>query len=182
MDDVNRYQLVIAYYENGLYQQATSTLAPLLQKDPNRISYVVTQAEILTEQNEAGQAIVFLKRHLEINPNNHALTIAHINALAKARLYLEAAEQLEAHAEYKDSDHHLWYQLAETWGQAGNVSKVHQARAEYFSLHYDFRNAREQFQFALRIETDNDAAPSELARLREKIKNVEARQLELNAQ
>ena len=72
--------------------------------------------------------------------------------------------------------------LAETWGQAGNVSKVHQARAEYFSLHYDFRNAREQFQFALRIETDNDAAPSELARLREKIKNVEARQLELNAQ
>ncbi len=182
MDDVNRYQLVIAYYENGLYQQATSTLAPLLQKDPNRISYVVTQAEILTEQNEPGQAIVFLKRHLEINPNNHALTIAHINALTKARLYLEAAEQLEAHAEYKDSDHHLWYQLAETWGQAGNVSKVHQARAEYFSLHYDFRNAREQFQFALRIETDNDAAPSELARLREKIKNVEARQLELNAQ
>ena len=32
-------------------------LAPLLEKEPNRISYVVTQAEILTEQNESGQAI-----------------------------------------------------------------------------------------------------------------------------
>ena len=102
--------------------------------------------------------------------------------MIQARRYSEAAEVLESHAEYKNSDHHLWYQLAETWGQAGNVSKVHQARAEYFSLHYDFRRAREQLQFALRIETDKAAAPSELARLREKIKNVEQRQLELNAQ
>ena len=181
-NDANRYQLVIAYYENSMYQKASTTLAPLLEKEPNRISYVVTQAEILTEQNEPGQALNFLKRHLEINPNNHALTIAHINALIQARQYSDAAEQLESHAERKVSDHHLWYQLAETWGQAGNVSKVHQARAEYFSLHYDFRRAREQLQFALRIESDNGAAPSELARLREKIKNVEQRQLELNAQ
>tara|TARA_B100001029_G_C15043625_1_gene445478 strand:- start:1331 stop:1831 length:501 start_codon:yes stop_codon:yes gene_type:complete len=165
-----------------MYQQASSTLAPLLEKEPNRISYVVTQAEILTEQNEPGQALNFLKRHLEINPNNHALTIARVNALIQARHYSEAAELLEAHAEYKDSDHHLWYQLAETWGQAGNVSKVHQARAEYFSLHYDFLRAREQFQFALRIESDNGAVSSELARLREKIKTAEQKQLELNAQ
>ena len=180
--DVNRYQLVVAYYENKMYREASSALAPLLKKEPNRISYVVTQAEILTEQNEPGQALNFLQRHLEINPNNHALTIAYINALIQARNYAEAANLLETHTAFRNSDHHLWYQLAETWGQAGNVSKVHQARAEYYSLHYDFRNAREQLQFALRIETDNGSGPAELARLKEKVKEVERRQLELNAQ
>ena len=60
-----------------------------------------------------------------------------------------------------------------TWGQAGDISKVHQARAEYFVLISDFRNARQQLQFALRIENDNDANPAVEARLRQKIKEVE---------
>ena len=55
--DANRYGLAIAYNENEQYALASATLAPLLDKDPNRISYVVTQAEILTQQNEPGQAI-----------------------------------------------------------------------------------------------------------------------------
>lgn len=180
--DVNRYKLAIAYHENKMFARAGNTLAPLLEKEPNRISYVVTQAEILTEQDESGQAVNFLQRHLEINPDNHALTIAHVNALTQSRAYAQAAEILEVHSINREKDHHLWFQLAETWGQAGNVSKVHQARAEYFSLTYDFRNAREQLQFALRIETDNGAPLAALARLRERIKEVEQRQIELNGQ
>lgn len=178
--DVNRYSLVIAYYENEQYTEAVRTLLPLLNKDANRISYVVTMAEILTEQNEPNQAIDFLQRHLEINPNNHALTIAYVNALIEARAYIQAAEMMELHSAHRENDHHLWYQLAETWGQAGNISKVHQARAEYFALMYDFRSAREQLQFALRIEEDNGAAPAEQARLRQKITETEQRALALS--
>ena len=178
--DVNRYSLVIAYYENEQYAEAARALLPLLNKEPNRISYVVTMAEILTEQNEPNQAIRFLQRHLEINPNNHALTIAYVNALIEARAYIQAAEMMELHSTYRQNDHHLWYQLAETWGQAGNISKVHQARAEYFALMYDFRAAREQLQFALRIEEDNGAAPAEQARLRQKITETEQRALALS--
>ncbi|MED5410793.1 MAG: M48 family metalloprotease [Pseudomonadota bacterium] len=178
--DVNRYSLVIAYYENEHYAEAARALLPLLNKEPNRISYVVTMAEILTEQNEPNQAIRFLQRHLEINPNNHALTIAYVNALIEARAYIQAAEMMELHSAYRQNDHHLWYQLAETWGQAGNISKVHQARAEYFALMYDFRAAREQLQFALRIEEDNGAAPAEQARLRQKITETEQRALALS--
>ena len=74
----------------------------------------------------------------------------------------------------------MWYQLAETWGQAGNISKVHQARAEYFTLISDFRNARQQLQFALQIETDEASNPALQARLRQKIKDLEDRQRALN--
>jgi predicted Zn-dependent protease len=171
--ETNRYALAVAYWENAQYAEATDTLAPLLDRYPNLISLVVTQAEIYTKQNEAARAINYLERHLEINPDNHALTMAYVDALVESRAYNAAAEVIENHTKVRISDHHLWYQLAETWGQAGDISKVHQARAEYFVLISDFRNARQQLQFALRIETDNDANPAVEARLRQKIKEVE---------
>lgn len=176
--DANRYALAIAYYENEQFAEATRALSPLLDKYPNRISLVVTQAEILTEQNEPGQAQDFLRRHLEINPNNHPLTMAYVDALLEARQYEEAAQRMEQHTKVRPDDHHLWYQLAETWGQAGNISKVHQARAEYYRLLADYNRAREQLQFALRIETDNQSSPAEQARLRQKIREIETLQRE----
>ena len=178
--DANRYGLAVAYWENEQYAEANATLAPLLEKEPNRISYVVTQAEIYTGQNEPGQALRFLRRHLEINPDNHPLTMANVDALVESRAYNQAAEMMERHAQQRPEDHHLWYRLAETWGQAGNISKVHQARAEYFVLISDFRSAREQLQFALRIETDSGNAPAEEARLRQKIRDVEEMQRNLS--
>jgi len=177
--DANRYALAVAYWEDEQYNLASETLAPLLAKESNRISYVVTQAEIYTEQNEPLQAINYLRRHLEINPNNHPLTMAYIDAMLEARAYTQAAEVMEKHTRIRPTDHHLWYQLAETQGQAGNISKVHQARAEYFTLTGDFRRAREQLRYALRIETENGSAPAELTRLQHKINEVEELQREL---
>ena len=174
--DANRYGLAIAYYENEQFAEASATLAPLLEKDPNRISYVVTQAEILTEQNEPGQAINFLQRHLAINPGNHSLTMAYVDALIESRAYTQAAEVMERQSLIRPNDYQLWYKLAETQGQAGNISKVHQARAEYFRLIADYPKAREQLQLALRIESDSGASPAEEARLRQKIQEIERAQ------
>ena len=179
-EEVNRYALAVAYWENEQYSEADRTLAPLLKKYPNLISLVVTQAEIYTKQNEAERAIDYLKRHLEINPGNHPLIMAHVDALMTSRSYNAAAEIMEQHTKNRESDHHLWYRLAETWGQAGNISKVHQARAEYFTLISDFRNARQQLQFALQIEADDASNPALQARLRQKIKELEQRQRALN--
>jgi len=174
--DANRYGLAVSYWENKQYREASETLAPLLAKEPNRISYVVTQAEILTSQNEPGQAIEFLGRHLAINPNNHPLTMAYVDALSEARRYQEAATVMERHTLHRPNDQHLWYTLAETQGQAGNISEVHQARAEYFMLGGDLRNAREQYRYALRVESENaNGSTSAIeTRLQQKIKDIEA--------
>lgn len=174
--DANRYGLAIAYYENEQFAEASATLAPLLDKDPNRISYVVTQAEILTEQNEPGQAINFLQRHLAINPGNHSLTMAYVDALIESRAYTQAAEVMERQSLQRPNDFQLWYTLAETQGQAGNISKVHQARAEYFRLIADYPKARQQLQLALKIESDSGNSPAEEARLRQKIQEIESAQ------
>jgi len=175
----NAYGLVMALWGNKQYKDAHTVLEPLLLKDPNRISLAVTQSEILTSQNESRQAILFLDRHLQINPGNHALTMAYANALIQNRDYSAASKLIQRHSTSRPDDHQLWYLLAETQGQAGNISEVHQARAEYFRLIGDFRRAREQLQFALRIEIDGDSSPAIAARIREKINGIEDLQLQL---
>ena len=175
----NAYGLVMALWENKQYGDAQSLLGPLMIKDPNRISLAVTQAEILTSQNEPRQAITFLDRHLQINPGNHALTMAYADALIQNRDYSAASKLIQRHTMSRPDDHQLWYLLAETQGQAGNISEVHQARAEYFSLIGDYRRAREQLQFALRIEIDKDSSPAIAARIREKINGIEDLQLQI---
>ncbi len=172
-EDAFTYALAVAYWENEQYALAQETLARLLSKEPNRISYVTTQAEILISQNEEGQAIPFLRRHLEINPGNHALTMTLADALIQARNFEQAGSLLDAHTQNRPEDHHVWYQLAEVQGQAGNISQVHQARAEYFSLVGDFSAARNQLQYALRLEQDEDASLTEQARLQQKITELE---------
>ena len=175
----NAYGLVMALWGNKQYKDAHTVLEPLLLKAPNRISLAVTQSEILTSQNESRQAISFLDRHLQINPGNHALTMAYANALIQNRDYSAASKLIQRHSTSRPDDHQLWYLLAETQGQAGNISEVHQARAEYFRLIGDFRRAREQLQFALRIEIDGDSSPAIAARIREKINGIEDLQLQL---
>ena len=101
--------------------------------------------------------------------------MAYVDALVESRAYNEAAALMERHSKNRPNDHHLWYLLAEVQGQAGNISKVHQARAEYFVLLAELSRAREQLRYALRIETDNGAAPAEEARLRQKIRELEQR-------
>ena len=45
----------------------------------------------------------------------------------------------------------IWYRLAEVHGLAGNISGVHQARAEYFILIGAFDRARDQLSLAVKL-------------------------------
>ncbi|MGI9251590.1 MAG: M48 family metalloprotease [Pseudohongiellaceae bacterium] len=170
--DANRYALAVAYWEAGRYEDAHDTLAPLLVKESNRISYVVTQAEILVKQDRPRQAAEYLRRHLTISPGNHPLTMAYVDALQEARDYQQAAVTMEQQTSLRPDDQQLWYELAETQGQAGNIRKVHEARAEYFTLVGGYESAAEQWGYALRIAGEEDEAESEIIRLEQKILDV----------
>ena len=74
--------------------------------------------------------------------------------LASAGRFSDAARVLELHSQSHPNDMQLWYDLAEIQGQAGNISKVHQARAEYFICIGDFTHAREQLAFAMDLEKE----------------------------
>lgn len=169
----NAYGLALAYLDNKQYELATESLTTLLAADPNRITYVVTRADILTKSGDPQAALDYLDRHLRINPSNHPLTMSQVDALIELRRYPEAVSIMERLVQSRPEDHNLWYQIAETQGMAGDISKVHQARAEYFILVGDFRSAREQLNYALRIEADRETNIPLISRLRQRMSEVE---------
>ena len=175
-EDSNRYALAVAMLADKQHAAALEMLELLLAKDPNRITYVVTKADILTDSGQPRAALDYLERHLLINPSNHPLTMSQVKALLAMQDFAAAVRILERHAVARPEDHDLWYLIAETQGQAGDISKVHQARAEYFILTGDFRSAREQLNYALRIETSRENNLPLVSRLRQRVSDVEEMQ------
>jgi predicted Zn-dependent protease len=106
--------------------------------------------------------------------------MAYANALIESRDYDQAVEILEEHAQTRPEDFSLWYLIAETQGQAGDISKVHQARAEYFILIGDFRQARQQLEYALNIESNVANNGAAISVLRQKIRDIQELVMELS--
>ena len=152
--DAARYGIAMGLMETGQFVRASESISSLLEKDPTRISYVMLEADIARAAGQYDRAMAILDNNLRINPSNHPLTMAQVDTLIEMGRYAEAAQKLEAHSLNHPNDPQLWYQLAEVQGQAGNISKVHQARGEYFITIGDFTRARNQFSLALDMEKD----------------------------
>lgn len=171
-EDAARYGLALAQLKAGNHVQATESLDELLRKEPSRITYVMLAADIARAAGDYPRALEILERNLGINPANHPLTMAYATTLTNAGRYAEAAAVLEKHALARPNEMQIWYDLAEVQGQAGNISKVHQARAEYFIAIGDFARARDQLNFAMGLENDQLVT----ARLRQRLDYI--RQIE----
>jgi predicted Zn-dependent protease len=152
--DAARYGIALAQLKSGQHVQAIQTLDVLLAKEPERITYVLLAAEIALAARDHAKALEILEKNLRINPDNHPLTMAYGNALTKSGAHARAAVVLEKHSALRPNDPQLWYDLAEIHGLAGNIAKVHLARAEYFISVGDFSRARDQLNFALNQESD----------------------------
>lgn len=152
--DAALYAISLAQLKTGQFIQATQTAEQLLQQEPSRITYLMLSAEIAVAEGNPDKAIRILSDTLQGNPQNHPLTMAYASALAKSGQHVKAATVLEQHANVYPDDMQLWNDLAEYQGIAGNISKVHLARAEYLICTGDFARARDQLNYALTLETD----------------------------
>ncbi|MEX2334765.1 MAG: M48 family metalloprotease, partial [Pseudohongiella sp.] len=103
--DAARYGLAMAYFEDEQYDRALDLMEQLLAKEANRITYVVSKADILIGSGEAHQALEYIEHHLRINPANHPLTMAKADALIETRDYNAAVRVLEAHVQRRPDDH-----------------------------------------------------------------------------
>ena len=112
------------------------------------------QADIAKAAGQTERALSILEKNLKINPNNNPLTMSYAKTLNENGRYDDAAAALERQSLIRPNDPEIWYQLAEIQGKADNISKVHQARGEYFITVGDFTRARNQFNLALNLEND----------------------------
>ncbi len=174
--DAARYGLALAHKAANQPEKANQTLAPLLNKNPNRISYLVAYAEINLQPEKLGEVEQLLKKHLEISPSNHPLSVTLAKNLNLQQKYKESEALLLKLSKNRPNDPNIWYELAEIHGLSGNILGVHQARAEYFILTGNMDRATEQLEFA-RIKAGGNYQLT--AKIDQRIRDVQNYKLEL---
>ena len=109
-----------------------------------------------------------VERMLNLYPGNYPLNQIRVDLLLKQNRPADAEKALEGLLKSRPDDPDVWYLVAETRGLSGNIIGLHQARAEYFALVGDYRQAIQQLDFAKRRAGSNFPLSSRIdARQRE---------------
>lgn len=165
----SRYGLVLALTKAHQLDRARETLAPLLQKYPEKDVFILADAAIDKTAGNTDAAIATLELQLKHLPNHHAYNVAYAETLMEAGRYARAEEVLIQHVKRQPDNEYLWYLLAEVHGLAGNILGVHEARAQYYVLNGVFDKAIIQLENALKLTANNY---QKTAILQEKLRQV----------
>ena len=163
-----RYGLVLALTDAGRADDAALALDSIWARNPNRLEYIIADARIDMARERADRAAARLAERLRLRPGNHALTMTYAEALIQDGQAHVAEQVLIEQSKRRPGDAELWYLLAEAQGLAGNISGLHQARAEYFILNGNLDEAQQQLRYALeRGTTDYTSSAKINQRLRD---------------
>lgn len=174
-----QYGLVLALTAAGRPDEASLELDDLRSRNPDRIEYIIADAEIDMLRNQPGRAADKLSERLKLSPGNHPLTMTYARALMNNRQAHIAEEILVAQSKLRTNDPGLWYLLAEVQGLAGNIAGLHQSRAEYFILNGVLDQAEKQLTYALKLTGEDYHATAritqrlkDIAQMREQMENL----------
>jgi predicted Zn-dependent protease len=164
-----RYGLVIALTAAGRTDEAALELDSLWAVNPDRLEYIIADAEIAMARNTPEEAVQKLAKRLELSPGSHPLTMTYAQALLRNEQPHVAEEVLAEQSKLYPGDPYLWYLLAEVQGLSGNIIALHQSRAEYFILNGMLDQADKQLRYALKL-IDNDYTTS--ARINQRLGDI----------
>lgn len=163
-----RYGLARALVRVHKYKDALKQINLLLQKDRNRIHYLVTKAEILNQTSKPKQALKVLKGGLKIHPGSYPLTTYYANTLLHSGQAAKAERILEKLIQTRPQDATLNKLAAVAAGKAGHISQGHYFMAKHYYLSGDLESAQRQLEIALNNRSNDFYQSAKMAaRLKE---------------
>ena len=163
------YGLVLALTAAGRADEASLELDGIWSLSPDRLEYIIADAEIDMVRNEPEKAVDKLAVQVDLSPGNHPLTMTYARALMKNQQPHIAEEVLVEQSWLRPNDPGLWYLLAEVQGLSGNIVGLHRSRAEYFILNGILDKAEKQLTYALKL-TGKDYLTT--AKIRQRLKDI----------
>lgn len=149
-----QYGYVLALLRSKKHEQARKVLQPLLRKDPQRIAYIIANANIAQSAGQTQQAEKIYKKALELYPNNKVITYYYSRHLLETEQYDKALIVLREKTRTPVDNPRFYQYLSRAEAAMGNESASHEAMAEYYFLSGQLHQAISQLELA--IETGND--------------------------
>ena len=150
-----RYTLTNMLIKAQQHAEAEQQLNYLLKYHPQRLSLLITKAEIKLIAKDYIAAEKLLSSLYITNPNSPPITLLYCKSLSVNNKAKQAIRILEAFSMKHQNSPTIWKQLAQTYSKTGDIVGVHQARAEYLYLNGKTDNAIEQLEFALTLTGNN---------------------------
>ncbi|MBF2755136.1 MAG: M48 family metalloprotease [Gammaproteobacteria bacterium AqS3] len=163
------YARALLLAELGEAEEARRLIRWVRKRVPDRISVLYAEAEVEVLLNKPERALALLKSALDRNPRNLPLLWLNARAHKIAEDATAALRTLELMAHIDPTQIHVWYQLAELHGLAGNIAQVHKSRAEFFYLTGRDQQALDHLEYALELARHNF---TEAERIRERMQEI----------
>lgn len=143
-----RYGYANALIKDGQYKKARTQINQLLNKDSERIAFIITKARLDMAERKYQNARRDLERGLKIYPYNAPLVYALVDSLMKTGGYKRAIKLLQQQILHTSGSPELYKLLADAEGKAGHKYRAHEALAEYYYLNGETGSAIEHLKFA----------------------------------
>lgn len=145
------YTIALANNKAGRFDAALQAITPLVRKDPNRIAYRITQAQIQLAAGKSQEALDNYTKLLGLYPNNHSVTINYASALFSLGQKQKAYEVLRDYSRNRELDAPGLKLYADIAGAAGNQGEAYFSLAEYHFQNGDIHQAIQQLELAQKL-------------------------------
>jgi len=143
-----RYGYSRALLENGDYTKAREVLAPLIESDPDRLSYQLLLAEIEIKVGNYRKALVIFDDFQRLYPDDYALSIIQARTLLLTNQPQQSYELLERQLEVGTNTRIVYKAMAQAKKAMGQNSAYHSWLAEYYFSSGLLRGAADQLRLA----------------------------------
>jgi predicted Zn-dependent protease len=172
-----RYGYALSLIRLEKYDQALKEIDRLMQKDPQRIAFLLAKSEINMRAGHVKQAIKTFEHALQIYPANSALTYNYANALIRDGQYKKAEHVLDSFLKTPPDNPNFYQLLAMATTKIGKPASAHEALAEYYYQIGQLHQAIDQIKLALKIKHldfyTTSRLEAQLARIKEEVPKQE---------
>jgi predicted Zn-dependent protease len=158
----SRYGLALAQTRAHRYDEADKNLRALLTEYPGQNTFIYSLANLNFERDQYATALAQIDEILQNDPVHYPARMLQSKILRYNKRFTEAEVVLQRLSVDRPGDAQVWYELAEARGQAGNISGVHLARAEFFILNGVYDKAKQQLGFAQKLLANNYVATEKI--------------------
>lgn len=155
-EEAARYGYALALLNNGQIDPARAQIKWLLDKSPNRIAYLIAEAQVETAAGNGKSALKIYNDALNLYPRHYPLTILDSTELLHQGQAAAARQLLQEYLRYRDPKPLVYKQLAQAENDSGFLAESQQALAEFDYLNGQTQSAIEHLNQALSLTKKDD--------------------------
>jgi predicted Zn-dependent protease len=170
-ENAERYGYALSLLQTGDFKLAARQLQKLLQQEPQRIAFLIAQADLEFRQGQVSQALSRYRAALKLYPENPALTLGYAETLLNANQAKQAQQILHDFLRDRDRNPRFYQLLADAEARLGHTAQSQMAMGEYYYRIGHNQQAVTQLTLALK---DTSLNFYESARIEARLKELKS--------